>query len=65
MLRLSVMDNWYLCLGWNFWSQLGLVDEIMTAVLTETQRNTVKPLFEHGIVMNHVRVHFVVSKAAT
>lgn len=43
---------------------LGLVVELTTAVLTESQRDMVKPVSEHSIVMSHAPVYSVVSKAA-
>lgn len=43
---------------------LGFVDELMTAVLTESQQDMAKPVFEHSIVMSHAPVYSAVSKAA-
>lgn len=44
---------------------LGLVDELMTVVLTESQQDTVKSLFKRGKVMNRAHIYSMLSKAAT
>lgn len=36
----------------------------MTAVLTESQQDTVKSLFERGKVMNHAHIYFMLLNAA-
>lgn len=43
---------------------LELVDELMTAVLTESQQDMVRSLSEHGKVMNCAHIYSVLSKAA-
>lgn len=50
----SICDKRLVPCAWGGTSDLsvGLIDDPMTAVLTESQRNVVKSLFEHGKGMN-------------
>lgn len=61
----SVMDSWYLRLGWDFWSQLGAGGAGVCGSHQEPAAARSDHCFALGVEMNRAHVYSVISKAAT